>query len=102
MIINRMEGTMETAKRLWVVLVIMSATLSFFACATGRPRNIEEELITALKKEKRTVHLKIKGGSELYTIDPTTKRSSSGCMIALIKGWKGTDKVMEKEVEVCE
>jgi hypothetical protein len=93
---------MKTAKKLCVVFLILSTTLSFISCATGRPKNIEDELIAALKKEKRTVHLKIEDGKELYTIDPITKRSANGCPMALIKGWKGSEKVMEKEVEVCE
>ena len=93
---------MKTAKKLCVVFLILSITVSFIACATGRPRNIDEELIAALKKEKRTVHLKIEGGKELYTIDPLTKRSANGCPMALIKGWKGLEQVMEKEVEICE
>jgi len=93
---------MKTAKKLCVVFLTVSITLSFISCATGRPRNIEEELIAALKKEKRTVNLKIEGGTALYTIDPLTKRSANGCPMALIKGWKGPEKIMEKEVEVCE
>ena len=93
---------MKTAKTLCVVFLILSITVSFISCATGRPRNIDKELIAALKKEKRTVHLKIEGGKELYTIDPLTKRSANGCPMALIKGWKGPEQVMEKEVEVCE
>jgi hypothetical protein len=93
---------MKTAKKLCAVLLMLSITLSFISCATSRPRNIDEELIAALKKEKRTVQLKIGDGKELYTIDPITKRSANGCPMALIKGWKGPEKVMEKEVEVCE
>jgi len=92
---------MKKAKELCIVLLMLSTILSLFFCATGRPRNIEDELIAALKKEKRTVHLKIEGGKELYTIDPISKRSANGCPMALIKGWKGSEKVMEKEVEVC-
>jgi hypothetical protein len=81
----------------------ISTSLCFiFSCATGGPRNIEDELISALKQEKRSVQLKIDGGKELYTIDPTPKRSVNRCPIAVIKGWKGTEKFMEKEVEVCE
>jgi len=93
---------MKTAKILCFVLLILSITLSFISCATGRPRNIDEELIAALKKEKKTVHLKIEGGKELYTIDPLAKRSAMGCPMALITGLKGSEKIMEKEVEVCE
>lgn len=93
---------MKTAKKLCFVLLTVSIALSFISCATGRPRNIDEELIAALKKEKKTVHLKIDGGKELYTIDPLTKKSANGCPMALIKGWKGSEKVEEKEVEVCE
>lgn len=93
---------MKIAKKLCVVFLMLPITLSFISCATGRPRNIDEELIAALKKEKKTVHLKIEDGKELYTIDPLTKKSANGCPMALIKGWKGPEKIMEKEVEVCE
>jgi hypothetical protein len=93
---------MKPVKKLWVVFLLLSITVSFISCATGRPKNIEEELIAALRKEKRTVQLKIDDGRELYIIDPITKRSANGCPMALITGWKETEKVMEKEVEVCE
>ena len=102
MLINHLEGTVKTAKKMCVVFLMLTLALSFISCATSRPRNIDEELIAALKKEKKTVHLKIEGGKELYTIDPLTKRSANGCPMALIKGWKGSEKVVEKEVEVCE
>jgi hypothetical protein len=92
---------MKKVKNLCVVFLMLSIALSFISCATGRPRNIDEELIAALKKEKRTVHLKINDGEELYTIDPLTKKSANGCPMALITGWKGPEKVEEKEVEVC-
>jgi hypothetical protein len=93
---------MKTAKKLCVVFLVLAITVSFISCATGRPKNIDEELIAALKKEKKTVHLKIEGGKELYTINPLTKKSVNGCPMAMIKGWKGSEQVMEKEVEVCE
>ncbi len=86
-------------------ICIPSLVLAFFvisSCATGRQRNIEDELISAFRQEKRTVELKIDGGRELYTIDPAFKKSTKGCPIALIKGWRGARQFMEKEVEVCD
>jgi len=75
--------------------------LASFSCATGH-RNVEDELISAFRQEKKTVQLKIEGGRELYTIDPTFKKAVDGCPIAVIKGWRGSEQFIEKEVEVCD
>ena len=81
--------------------LLLLASFVFFSCATGH-RNVEDELISAFRQEKRTVQLKIEVGRELYTIDPTFKKSADGCPVALIRGWRGSKQFMEKEVEVCE
>jgi hypothetical protein len=81
--------------------ILLLASFVFSSCATGH-RNVEDELISAFRQDKRTVQLKIEGGRELYTIDPTFKKSADGCPMAVIKGWRGSEQFMEKEVEVCE
>jgi len=91
---------MKMSYKIFPALLLL-ASFTFFSCATGH-RNIEDELTSAFRQEKRTVQLKIDGGRELYTIDPTFKKSADGCPIALIKGWRGASLFMEKEVEVCE
>jgi hypothetical protein len=91
---------MRMSFRIFPALLLL-AFFAFFSCATGH-RNVEDELISAFRQEKRTVQLKIDGGRELYTIDPTFKKSAGGCPIALIKGWRSSEQFMEKEVEVCE
>ena len=84
-----------------LVPALILVSFVFSSCATGHP-NVEDELISAYRQEKKTVQLKIDGGRELYTIDPTFRKAADGCPIALIRGWRGSEQFMEKEVEVCE
>jgi hypothetical protein len=93
------EDMKVSCKILSALLILVS--FFFSSCATGHP-NVEDELISAYRQQKRTVQLKIKGGQELYIIDPTFKKAADGCPVALIRGWRGSEQFMEKEVEVCE
>jgi hypothetical protein len=83
------------------LLALLFIVVALTACARLQKHDIEADLISEMEKNCKKVEIKRDYDHEVYVITYTGKVSKDRCPMALIRGWKDSRIIKEKEVAIC-